>query len=177
MSAMPPPQPAGPVPPHVGHPPLPLPPPPLPVGAPGPTGPGLRRAGVPAGAGQLTPGWRTLYLVAWAGVVLVYASVWRTARTMGMSTWWLGSSSDPQFMLVQLVPFIGPSLAVIAAGRNHRFLPHLGIVVGLVGIGIAVVDTDQFPRLAVLQLTAAGAGLLASVAALAGFVRRGSATD
>jgi len=187
MSAMPPPQPAGPIPqhpdpqhlgPHTGH--LPLPPPPTrsSMGSAGPMGAtGLPGLATTVRAGQLTPGWRTTYLVTWVGVVLVYASVWRTARTMGLSTWWLGPSSDPQFVVVQLLPFVGPLLAVIAAGRNLRFLPHLGIAAGLMGLGVALVDVGEFSRLAVLQSTAAGAGLLASIASIAGLVRRATSTD
>ena len=138
----------------------------------GPNGPGPATR-----PGHLTPGWRTTYLVTWVGVVLVYASVWRTARTMGLSTWWLGPSSDPQFVVVQLLPFVGPLLAVIAAGRNLRFLPHLGIAAGLMGLGVALVDVGEFSRLAVLQFIAAGAGLLASIASFAGLVRRATSTD
>lgn len=109
-----------------------------------------------------------MYLVTWVCVVLVLASVWRSARTMGFSTWWLGPSSAPQPVVVQLLPFVGPLVAVIAAGRNLRFLPLIGVVVALAGIGIALVDVGSFDRLVWLQVVASGAGLLVSIAGLAG---------
>lgn len=149
-----------------------LPPPPAPAGHPRPS------AGHAAGdvvrilrAGELTVGWRSAMLVTWVGIVLVYASVWRTARTMGLSTWWLGPPAGPQVLVVQLLPFLAPVAMVIAASRPTRYLPIAGIVAGLAGALIALGDVGRFDRIALVELAAAAAGLLMSVATLAGMLR------
>ena len=122
-------------------------------------------------AGELTVPWRTTLLVTWVGIVLVYASVWRTARTMGLSTWWLGPPAEPRVLVLQLLPFVAPLAMVIAASRPTRYLPVIGIVAALTGALIAVGDLGRFDRIALLELVAAGAGLLVSVAAIAGMLR------
>lgn len=116
--------------------------------------------------------WRTTVLVVWVGIVLVYASVWRTSRTMGLATWWLGPPADPRLLLVQLVPFYGPVLMVVLASRPTRHLPWIGLGASLVGVFVALGDVGRFDRLALLQGMAAAAGALISVASLAGVVRR-----
>ncbi len=110
-------------------------------------------------------------VVTWVGIVLVYASVWRTARTMGLSTWWLGPPAEPQVLVVQLLPFLAPVAMVIAASRPTRYLPIAGIVAGLAGALIALGDVGRFDRIALVELAAAAAGLLMSVATLAGMLR------
>lgn len=122
-------------------------------------------------AGELTVPWRTTVLVTWVGIVLVHASVWRTARTMGLSTWWLGPPATPQLFVVQLLPFVAPIAMVIAASRPTRHLPLAGVLASLAGAAIAAGDLGRFDRLALLELVAAGAGLLVSVASLAGVLR------
>ncbi len=163
-------------------PPLPpLPPPPAP-GQPGvgivPTPPRPGGAAPSFGlaprvlrAGELTVPWRTTVLVTWVGIVLVYASVWRTARTMGLSTWWLGPPATPRMLVVQMLPFLAPIAMVIAASRPTRHLPLAGVLASLAGAAIAIGDLGRFDRLALLELVAAGAGLLVSVASLAGVLR------
>lgn len=170
----------------------PLPPPPSPLPSPPPDQPGHAGIGVvpppppppptsPAHgfdlvprvprSGELTVPWRTTVLVTWVGIVLVYASVWRTARTMGLSTWWLGPPATPRVLVVQLLPFLAPLAMVIAASRPTRYLPVAGVLASLAGAAIAAGDLGRFDRLALLQLVAAGAGLLVSVASLAGVLR------
>ena len=122
-------------------------------------------------AGELTVPWRTTVLVTWVGIVLVYASVWRTARTMGLSTWWLGPPATPRMLVVQLLPFLPPLAMVIAASRPTRHLPLAGVLASLAGAAIAIGDLGRFDRIALLQLVAAAAGLLVSVASLAGVLR------
>jgi hypothetical protein len=121
--------------------------------------------------GELTTAWRTTVVVAWAGIVLVLASVWRTSRTMGLSTWWLGPSADPQLLVVQLLPFVGPLAMVVAASRPTRYLPMLGTAASIGLALVAVGDLGRFDRLALLEFVAAGAGVLISLASFAGMLR------
>jgi hypothetical protein len=122
--------------------------------------------------GELSVAWRTTVLAVWVGIVLVYASVWRTSRTMGLATWWLGPSAEPRLLLVQLVPFYGPVLMVLLASRPTRHLPLIGLGVSAVGAAVALGDLGRFDRLALLQGVAALAGALVSVASFAGVVSR-----
>ena len=158
-----------------------LPPPP-------PTGPGLAPPQAldpavqapphPAGSarpprpGELTGAWRTTTVVVWVGVVLVPASVWRSSRTLGLSTWWLGPPAEPRLFLVQLLPFYGPLLMIVLASRPMRFVPLVGLGVSAVLAGVAAVDLGRFSRLGWVELAAALAGASISVASFAGRYRR-----
>lgn len=150
-----------------------LPPPPPPgssVPAPPATGDPTLAPRTPR-AGELTGTWRITVLVVWVGIVLVYASVWRTSRTMGLATWWLGPSAEPQVLVVQLLPFVAPLAMVVAASRPTRHLPWFGLAASAVGVAIALGDLGTFDRLAFLQLVAAAAGVFVSLGSFAGVLR------
>lgn len=127
--------------------------------------------------GHLTPGWRLAFGLAWAAIVAGNAAVWESSRIIGLSTWWLGADAEPQVLVVQLLPFYGPLIATIAAISMWRYLPYLGIAVALAGAGIACGDLGRVRWLAVVELVLAGAGLLVSVASLAGMYRPVRAAD
>jgi hypothetical protein len=122
--------------------------------------------------GDLTATWRFIFLAAWVGVLLGFASVWKSSRTLGLSTWWLGAPAEPRFLLIQLLPFVAPVALIIAASKRVRFLPVWGTLGGLVMLGIAAGDISRFSGLATIQLVLAGAGLLVSEASFAGMMRR-----
>lgn len=125
----------------------------------------------PPRPGQLTLGWRTVFIVGWAGVVLGLGAVVKSSRTMGLSTWWLGPDADPRPIVVQLLPFVMPAAAIILGFRNARFLPYAGTIAALLLGAIAVGDLDRFDALAQVELVTAGIGLLVSVASFAGVLR------
>jgi hypothetical protein len=121
--------------------------------------------------GQLTTAWRAVFVVGWGCVVLAFAAVWRSARTLGLSTWWLGASSAPQFFLVQVLPFV-PAIILVGAGtRNVRYLPYFGMMGAIVLAAIATGDLGRFDRLAAAEFSIAGAALLLSLATFAGVLR------
>lgn len=113
--------------------------------------------------------------VAWSGVLLGLAAVWRSSRTLGLGTWWLGSTSQPQPFVVQLLPTVIPLVVVIGALRNTRRLPIVGAVAAVALGAVGVVDLGRFVRFGWVELALAGAGLLVSLASLAGLQR--AATD
>jgi hypothetical protein len=121
--------------------------------------------------GELTPAWRVVLGVAWAGVVLGLAAMWKSARTLGLSPWWLGPESNPRALVVQILPFVLPVAMVIATMRNLRHLPFLGMGTAVVVAAIATGDLDRSSGLAAVEFAMATAGLLASVAAIAGMYR------
>jgi hypothetical protein len=150
-------------------------PPPPPAGSVGPAHAASTRDADqpprPVRAGELTPAWRTTVVVTWVGIVLVWASVWRSSRTMGLSTWWLGPPAEPRLIVVQLLPFVAPVAMVVAASRPTRHLPALGLVASAIGAVIAAGDLGRFTRLGLVELAAALAGALVSVASFAGLLR------
>jgi hypothetical protein len=149
-----------------------LPPPPAP-----PEAHPLAAEPTPRRAGQLTQAWQSVFVVGWVGVIVSFSAIWRSTRTMGLSTWWLGASSTPQPLVVQLVPFyIGIAMVVLGA-RSTRHLPYLGIVGALLLAGVAAGDIDRFHRLAAAEMIVAGAALLLSIATLAGLLRPADAAS
>lgn len=129
----------------------------------------------PLRPGQLTVAWRNLFLVGWVAVLLGFAAVAKTSRTLGLSTWWLGASAQPQIILIQMLPFVPGVLLVIGAARNSRFLPFTGIIGAIALAAIATADIGRFDRLALVQFVIAGGGLAVSIASLAGMAQSRSA--
>lgn len=121
--------------------------------------------------GELTPAWRIVFGVGWIGVILSLVAVWKSSRTLGLAPWWLGPSSDPHNVLVNLIPFFAPVAVVIMTARRDRYLPYAGIAASLCTAAVAVGDVDPFTRLAVAEFAVAAAALLVSVASLAGLLR------
>lgn len=121
--------------------------------------------------GELSPSWRVVFVVGWVGAVLGFASVWKSSRTMGLSTWWLGPSAEPRSIMIQMIPFVIPVLLVIAGSRHARFLPWWGLLGSLALGGIGAADLGRFQRLAAVELAIAGAVLLVSIASFAGLLR------
>ncbi len=125
----------------------------------------------PARPGTLTIGWRVVTAVGWGGVLLGIAAVWDSSRTLGLATWWLGAVSEPQPFIVQLFPAVVALVVVVAALRNLRFLPAIGIGAATVLAGVGLVDLGRFPRFGWIELALALAGLLVSLASFAGVQR------
>jgi hypothetical protein len=120
--------------------------------------------------GELSSPWRVVFVVGWVGAILGFASVWKSSRTMGLSTWWLGPAAEPRSIVIQMIPFVVPVLLVIAGGRHARFLPWWGILGSLVLGGIAVGDLGRFQQLAAVELVIANAVLFISIASFAGLL-------
>lgn len=127
----------------------------------------------PARAGELTPAWRVVFGLGWVGVILAFAAVWKSGRTLGLSPWWLGPSGDPHLLFVNLIPFVPSVAVVLLAMRNVRYLPWVGIAASLALAGVATGDLDRFNGIAAVEFAAAGAAVLISAAAFAGMHRSG----
>lgn len=127
----------------------------------------------PPRPGELTSAWRMVFIVGWVCVLVACGAVIRTSRTLGLSTWWLGPSSDPRFLLVQLLPFVPAAVLVVLAARNQRFLPYYGAVGAIMLAAIATGDVHRFNRLAALEFIIAAAALLVSLGSFAGLLRPG----
>ena len=125
----------------------------------------------PLAPGQLTPAWRTLFVAGWLGVMLGFGAVWQSGRASGISPWWLGPATDQRLFVVIALPFVAPTLAVIAAITKLRITCYVGIVAAIATAAIAAIDRPRFPGMAAVEFALAAAGLLISVGALAGRMR------
>ncbi len=108
----------------------------------------------------------------WVGVILGFASVWKSSWTLGFSTWWLGPQASPRFFGLLVLPFVLPIVMVVLALTNVRYAAFAGIAAA---VGTALIgwgDVGRQDKFAAVELALAGAGLLVSVAALAGLVGR-----
>jgi|JI7StandDraft_1071085.scaffolds.fasta_scaffold337157_2 hypothetical protein len=142
--------------------PLPAPPPaPVPADAP-------KSA---AQAGQLTAGWSTVFWIGWMLIAASFAAIWYSSRLVGLSTWWLGPATEPQLILVNLLPFTVPLALCVAGFRAQRRLPWWGIGGAAFVAAIAFFDIDRVPGYAAIEFGLAAAGLLISVASFAGLFR------
>ena len=94
----------------------------------------------------------------WIGVVIGLASVWAVSRQVGLSTWWLGPPANGRHLVVNLVPFVAPFLALILAiGGSHRTW-KIGILAGAVITLIGAVDLGRVTRLGVVEIVLGLAG-------------------
>ncbi len=127
---------------------------------------------IDADVGQLTAGWSTVFWAGWLLIAAGFAAVWYSSRLIGLSTWWLGPATDPQLILISLLPFTVP-LALMTAGYSaQRWLPWWGIGGAAFVAVIAVFDISRVPGFAAIEFGLAIAGLFISVACFAGVFRR-----
>ena len=107
-------------------------------------------------------------MAAWILVLLAYMAVWKASEEIGIATWWLGPRSNPQPMLVRLVPFVVTAVFGAVASFPVRHLPWISL--GGAGV-LALISLPDFGRvtgLAVVELAIAGAVALVSLVALTG---------
>ncbi len=97
--------------------------------------------------------------------------VWKVSEEIGIGTWWLGSRSDPQPLVVRLVPFFVTAFFGILASYNLRRLPWIGVAGAVVLAAIAVPDVSRQAGLALVEFVLAGAVLVVCLAALTGRYR------
>ncbi|CAN0462277.1 unnamed protein product, partial [Phaeothamnion confervicola] len=124
--------------------------------------------------GHLTPGWRWTLGFSWGGVLLGFGAVTWSSRSLGLSTWWLGPSTQPRIIFLMLLPFVAPLLMCIGILTNSRWMPFAGLAAALVTGAIGLGDRTRVPGLAAVELALAAAGLLVSLASLSGLYRRGA---
>jgi hypothetical protein len=121
--------------------------------------------------GRLTATWRAITVATWIGVFVAYLGVWKASEEIGLSTWWLGARSDPQPLVIQLVPFFVTALFGILASYNVPRLPWVGLVGALALLAIAIPDFSRSVGLAVVEVAIAGAVAMVALASFTGASR------
>lgn len=112
-----------------------------------------------------------MFGTAWLLVAVGFASVWVSARTTGLSTWWLGPETAPRFFLLWLLPFAAPLVLAASGYSQVRRLPLAGVAGALVSALIALGDVGRVNGYAVIEFALAGGGLLVSIASFGGTYR------
>ena len=77
-------------------------------------------------AGQLSSGWRAVFVTGWTGALLGIAAVWKASRIVGLSTWWLGPPAQARPIVVSAIPGLVALIVLIVGIRNVRGLPWIG---------------------------------------------------
>lgn len=113
----------------------------------------------------------------WILVFLAYMGVWKASEEIGIATWWLGPRSNPQPIIVRLVPFIVTAVFGAIASFAVRGLSWISLGGSVVLAALAVPDFSRAVGLAVIELTIAGAVALVSLASLTGRYRSGAADE
>ena len=151
-------------------PPPPPPPPPPPAEPEAALGPFERVHHIPR-PGDLTTGWLILTGIGWLGVVVVLAAAWNVSRQLGLSTWWLGPVQDQRPLYVMLLPFVAPAVVITAAGNRIRYLPWIGVLGAAAMAAVGAGDVGRVRGIGIVELLAAAAALLVSIASFSGMYR------
>jgi len=108
--------------------------------------------------------WRIALVMAWVGAFLGYMAVWKASQEIGIGTWWLGARSNPQPVLIRLIPFLVTATCGAISSLRIR---HVSLVSMLGAVALAVIAIPDFSRsvgLALIELAIALAvGLVAAV--------------
>lgn len=126
-------------------------------------------------AGELTRRWTTIFWIGWLLIAASFVAIWVSSAKVGLATWWLGPTTEPRFILINLLPFIAPLGLAVAALMRARRLPWWGVGGAAVTAVIAAFDISDVPGYAIIEFGLAAAGLLVSLACLGGMYRTAEA--
>lgn len=104
-------------------------------------------------------------------IFLSYMAVWKASEELGIGTWWLGARSNPQPIVVSLIPFVIIALMGLATSLNTLHLAWIGIGGSVALVLMAIPDLSRSTGLAVVEFAIAGAALTVSLASLTGTYR------
>lgn len=112
-----------------------------------------------------------MFSIGWLLVAASFVAVWYSSRLIGLSTWWLGPSTEPQVIFVSLLPVIVPLALSVAGMARVRYLPWWGLAGAAFVAVVAAFDINRVPGYAAIEFGLAIGGLLISLAAFAGVYR------
>jgi hypothetical protein len=128
-------------------------------------------------AGELTPAWRVAIVLTWLGALLAYLAVWKASEEIGIATWWLGPRSNPEPILIRLIPFGVVAVFGILAGYNIKRVPAISLAGAGVLALIAIPDLSRSGGLAMIEFAIAGAVALVSLGSFSGVYRAAPPDD
>ena len=107
----------------------------------------------------------------------MFAATWNASRQLGLPTWWLGPVDQQRPPYVIALPFVAPLVIIAAVGNRVRYVPWLGVLGAVATAGVGLGDLGRVRGLGVVELSAAAAALLVSIASLTGMYRRTDANE
>jgi len=116
----------------------------------------------------LEKSWVVIVIVSWLLVTAALAAAAVTGRNIGKPTWWLGTTSDPAWPLLWVVPFLAPIAVIVSAITAGRWAPFARVGASLYLGAVATLDIESTPAVALIQVVVACAAFLVSIASLAG---------
>ena len=117
---------------------------------------------------QLTQSWRIATALSWLLVGLALLALGIASRTVGKPVTWLGPEANPKFVGLWIAPFLAPLAVVLCAFKFSRWASLVGAVASAALAIVAAVDFNSTPGVAIGEFVLAGAGILISIATLAG---------
>lgn len=123
---------------------------------------------IPRSVAQLTRTWRNATAASWLVLGFALLALAISSRTLGKPTWWLGPQSQPRFIGLWITPFLAPFASIIASLRFSRWATLVSFISSVALAIVAVFDLQITPGVAIGEFILAGAGLLITIASLAG---------
>ncbi|MCU1365294.1 MAG: hypothetical protein JWN39_933 [Ilumatobacteraceae bacterium] len=124
----------------------------------------------PLQPGQLSPGWRMVFISGWIGVLAGFGALWQAGRLAGIAPWWLGPETNLRPIYVIALPYVAPLIAVVFGFIGHKWACFVGIAASIITAAFALGDL-HFPGLAVVDALIGICGLFVSIACLGGRMR------
>ena len=121
---------------------------------------------------RLVAAWARVTVFAWIIVMAGLIATAVTGRNVGKPAWWIGTETDPAFVLLWIAPFVLPVFTILLAFRASRLVPFAGIASAIVIAAFAVGDMQSSPGVALVGGIVAFGALLISLATFAGLERR-----
>lgn len=137
-----------------------------------PATPPVHRRARPLRPGQLEWTWATIVAIGWALVIAGLVALGVAGRRLGVPPWWLGPETDPQPLPVWVAPFVLPGATLLMAVLNLRRTLVVSLAASVSCGLLALADAADSPGVALGEALLGLAGLLVTVAATAGVVRR-----
>lgn len=122
--------------------------------------------------GDVLVGWRWVLALGWTGIIGCLMIVAGAGEVTGRAVWWFGADSDRRSLLVMVLPFVLPVAVVVMASQGARYVVEVSALATISTAVTAWLDRDDAPGAAAITALIAAAGLLLTLAALAGRVRR-----
>lgn len=119
-------------------------------------------------ATRLEKPWGLIIIVSWLLVTAALAAAAVTGRNIGKPTWWLGTESDPAWPVLWVLPFLAPITVIVCTIAAGRWAPFAGMGASLFLGAVALLDLENTPAVALIEVVIATAALLVSFASLAG---------
>ena len=112
--------------------------------------------------------WGAVVVISWVLITAALAAAAVTGRNIGKPTWWLGTESDPAWPVLWVVPFLAPIVVIVCTITAGRWAPFAGMGASLFLGAVALLDLENTPAVALIEVVIAIAALLVSFASFAG---------